>query len=243
MKLFIKEGGTWLKTSTADSTQLGNDEKVWVPAKTKFDLHSHVAAERNHVRVALLNTALGPQNLNTWYAFGKDIFITGNEPGNDPNDPYEKPRLNRGDMLVLPNQEIVYLKDPIIAGGHFYWAEATKNGSRPPEDMEVVNNVRRIAEHMEEVRSRLDDRPVFVTSWYRPYDVNIAVGGARNSRHVDGDSVDFVVDGLIPQMVFRILEPWWGSRGGLASTSPRRKGSGFTHIDARGYTARWQYGV
>jgi len=48
--------------------------------------------------------------------------------------------------------------------------------------------------------------------------------------------VDFVVSGISPPQVNRQLEPWWGDRGGLASVSC------FTHIDARGYKARWSYG-
>jgi hypothetical protein len=51
-----------------------------------------------------------------------------------------------------------------------------------------------------------------------------------------GDAVDFVIPGYHPYDVFAELNGWWGSKGGLASATV------FTHIDARGYRARWSYG-
>lgn len=63
-----------------------------------------------------------------------------------------------------------------------------------------------------------------------------AVGGASQSRHLVGDAVDFVVVGLHPSEVYSRLDLWWGNRGGLASSSV------FTHLDVRGYEARWSYG-
>jgi uncharacterized protein YcbK (DUF882 family) len=89
---------------------------------------------------------------------------------------------------------------------------------------------------MEEVRQYLGDRPITVNSWYRDPRTNRLIGGARFSRHMTGDAVDFVVAGISPPEVNRRLDSWWGGRGGIASASV------FTHIDARGYRARWSYG-
>jgi uncharacterized protein YcbK (DUF882 family) len=100
----------------------------------------------------------------------------------------------------------------------------------------VVYGIIRIARVMEEVRARLGDRPIRVNSWYRDPASNRAVGGARFSRHMSGDAIDFVVIGIHSYTVYDRLNRWWGSRGGLASSSI------FTHIDARGYYARWSYG-
>ncbi|NEO91602.1 MAG: hypothetical protein F6K56_15710 [Moorea sp. SIO3G5] len=54
----------------------------------------------------------------------------------------------------------------------------------------------------------------------------------RDSGHLSGDAVDFVVEGISPMSVNRPLDSWWGFRGGLGSASS------FTHIYARGYRAR-----
>ena len=82
-------------------------------------------------------------------------------------------------------------------------------------------------------------RRIQINSWYRDPITNKAVGGASQSRHMAGDAVDFlVVEGagyLNPFDVYGRLDPWWGNRGGLASSSL------FTHIDVRGYKARWHY--
>jgi uncharacterized protein YcbK (DUF882 family) len=85
------------------------------------------------------------------------------------------------------------------------------------------------------VRALFGNRSVEVNSWYRDPATNLRVGGWAMSRHIHGDAVNFKVEGVSPQDVYARLDPWWGRRGGLASSSQ------FTHIDARGYRARWLY--
>ena len=89
---------------------------------------------------------------------------------------------------------------------------------------------------MEEVRDRLGGRPITINSWYRDPVTNRRVGGASRSRHLVGDAVDFVAPGIHPYDVYDRLNRWWGAKGGLASATV------FTHIDTRGYYARWSYG-
>ena len=47
------------------------------------------------------------------------------------------------------------------------------------------------AARMEEVRRRLGDRVISVSSGYRCPELNRAVGGARTSAHLTGHAVDF----------------------------------------------------
>jgi len=61
-----------------------------------------------------------------------------------------------------------------------------------PEHME---NLRKLAARMEEVRA-LFDRRIEITSAYRNPQVNAAVGGVKNSHHAVGHAADFHVDGL-----------------------------------------------
>ncbi|NER83545.1 MAG: DUF882 domain-containing protein [Leptolyngbya sp. SIO1D8] len=231
---------TLLKAKPVMSSQLSNNEKVFVPNHTTFELQSYADAEGNHVKVALSGAFLGPKNLTTWYAFAPDIEIEGTETNNKPNDSNpvssSKPR-DRGQPLRFPGfTGVYYTNNPIITGGNFTWGEATHGGSRIPVSNDVVYGMIRIAEVMEEIRTMFGGRPIQINSWYRDPATNAAVGGASMSRHLSGDAVDFVIPGYHPYDVFARLDSWWGSRGGLASSTV------FTHIDARGYRARWDYG-
>lgn len=167
--------------------------------------------------------------------------VEEDSPRNMPLDSPTKPETkisepDRGRPITVPKLEVVYLGEPILKGGHFSWAEATKNGTRIPVSAEIVDGILKVAKAMEEVREYLGRRPITVNSWYRDPESNRAVGGATRSRHLSGDAVDFVAEGLPPSEVHRRLEPWWGERGGIASASC------FTHLDCRGSAARWSYG-
>jgi hypothetical protein len=79
-------GDTLLKTQSKMSSELDEDEKVFVKKGTVFQLNSYGDIERNHVKVALEGAFLGPKNLTTWYVYVPDVEINGNTPGNRPND-------------------------------------------------------------------------------------------------------------------------------------------------------------
>ncbi|MEO0768183.1 MAG: D-Ala-D-Ala carboxypeptidase family metallohydrolase [Cyanobacteria bacterium J06649_4] len=258
---------TLFKLKPIFSYQLSSAEKVFVKNGTEFELSSNQKAEGNHVRITLANTGLGDRNLKDWYAYAPDIVVEGTPSDNTPhqNDPAEPQPVPDPTPVTPPTpptppvpkkpdppapakpaptgpfrlpgfRSTFYLSEPIIPNGNFTWAEATKNGNRIPVSRDVVYGIIRIARVMEEVRSRLGDRPIRVNSWYRDPTTNRAVGGARYSRHLSGDAIDFVVIGVHAYTVYDRLNSWWGSQGGLASSSI------FTHIDARGYYARWSYG-
>ncbi|MEM9005811.1 MAG: D-Ala-D-Ala carboxypeptidase family metallohydrolase [Cyanobacteria bacterium P01_F01_bin.86] len=233
---------TLFKAKPVMSSQLSSADKVFVPNRTTFELQSYADAEGNHVKVALSGAFLGPENRTTWYAFAPDIEIEGTDPENKPKDsnPVEKPKANsndRGIALRFPGfQGVYYTNNPILSGGNFTWGEATHGGTRIPVSSDVVYGMIRIAEALEEIRTMFGNRPMRINSWYRDPVTNAAVRGAIMSRHLTGDAVDFVIQGFHPYDVFAELDSWWGRRGGLASSTV------FTHIDARGYKARWDYG-
>lgn len=226
---------TIFKLDTKQARELEDSQKEIVAGGTEFEVLAHAPAENNHVKVTL-NGSLGPESRNTWYVFSEHIEIEGNEPDNNPND-QEDPKPERTDGFRLPGYESTfYLGHPVLKGGNFTWAEATKNGTRIPADKRIVGSILAIADTMEEVRELFGNRAIVVTSWYRDPVTNRRVGGASQSRHLTGGAVDFQVSGVSPFEVQRRLDSWWGSRGGLASASS------FTHIDNRGYKARWRYG-
>ena len=247
------QGDTVFKAQPIQSSQLASDEKVLVKKGTVFLINSYAQPADNHVRVALEGAFLGPKNLTTWYAYIPDIEIEGTSLGNNPNDRgavADEPAtpVDRGILLQLPGfNGTYYSNDPIYPvnqygqRGNFTWAEALHVNRatgyyRKPANASVVRGILRIARAMEEIRRLYGDRPIRINSWYRDPATNAAVGGARFSRHLSGDAVDFVVVGVSCFDVYARLSPWWGNRGGLASSSV------FTHIDARGYRARWDYG-
>lgn len=234
MKLTVT-ANTIFKLKPLPSRELMPEQKLNVPAGTVLGLLHHELSQRGHF-IVNLDSGIGPEDRNTWHVWNEHAEIEGNEPNNNPNDSEPEP-YDRGSSVLLPGyRSHFYLGDPILPGGNFTWAEATKNGQRIPVNKSVVDRVLSIADVMQEVREVLGCRPIMVTSWYRDPVTNRRVGGASRSQHIGGGALDFKVKGLHPSEVQRQLDPWWGSRGGLASAST------FTHIDNRGYRARWRYG-
>lgn len=139
--------------------------------------------------------------------------------------------------LKLPGGRIIKIGDLIPGSYSFKWSEATARGTRKPSESAVVTRIIHLAQYLDRVKSLLNNRPIHVSSWYRPPDVNRAVGGVKNSIHLLGSAVDFTVEGIPPLEVYRQLNGWHGRVGGLG------RSSAFTHLDLRGYPARWNYGA
>jgi len=231
---------TMFKAKPTLASRLTAAEKELVPKQTSFGLQTYSEVEGNYLKVTLAGSTLGQDDRVTWYAFAPDIEIEGTAPNDRPDDHNPAGRVqggDRGQPLNLPGfQGVYYTNEPIISGGYFTWGQATHGGTRIPASADVVYGIIRIAEAMEEVRVLLGNRSVEVKSWYRDPATNLRVGGWAGSRHIYGDAVNFQVEGVNSQDVYVRLDPWWAAQGGLASSSQ------FTHIDARGYRARWDYG-
>ncbi len=85
---------------------------------------------------------------------------------------------------------------------HFTYREATysytgqlkKIDNNPtPAQLEVMKYT---ALKMEAVRQILEERPLYITSWFRSYALNLAIGGAQKSQHSKGEAVDFKCPGF-----------------------------------------------
>jgi len=72
-----------------------------------------------------------------------------------------------GEALYLPQWNIHVLPDPAVEA-----------------------NILHMAPTMQKIRDILD-RPMLVTSWYRPFTYNKLIGGAGKSWHTTGGAVDF----------------------------------------------------
>jgi zinc D-Ala-D-Ala carboxypeptidase len=73
-----------------------------------------------------------------------------------------------------------------------------------PNDAEL-ENLKRLAEFLEEVKQTLGGRPIMVNSAFRSKQVNDAVGSKDSSQHRIGCAVDIRVPQLTPDQVVRAI--------------------------------------
>ena len=133
-----------------------------------------------------------------------------------------------------PNENYQSL-EPGMLSPHFHSSEfrctgtcasCVSNSSKhlPPEQL---------VQWLEKIREHFGNRPVNINSAYRCPARNAAVGGATNSQHLTGFAVDLWIEGVDPEEVYYFCDELVGSSGGVG------KYNTFTHIDCRGYRARW----
>ena len=80
---------------------------------------------------------------------------------------------------------------------------AARNGVDMTPPQYVIDNLKRLCIHV--LQPLRDDLgvPFFVSSGYRPRELNELIGGSRTSAHMSGRAVDFVALGLSPLAVAR----------------------------------------
>jgi len=91
---------------------------------------------------------------------------------------------------------------------HFSLEELTHTDHREydntPND-EELENLKRLAEFLEEVKTVLGGKPIMVNSAFRSKQVNDAVGSRDTSQHRIGCAVDFRVPQLTPNEVVKTI--------------------------------------
>jgi hypothetical protein len=84
---------------------------------------------------------------------------------------------------------------------HFTIAEATYSptaerlGINNYPTPEALERMKFTAIRMEAVRQVLENKNIYVTSWYRGPLLNRAINGVPNSQHTRGEAVDFICQG------------------------------------------------
>jgi hypothetical protein len=230
---------TVIKTSIQDSSFLKEDQIKKIVKDEKLNIFSYVKDIKNHIKVRF------SENGEEFFVYIPHIKLI-NKKGAEVSliDHIEQVQVvtsPKTAFRVPGYSTTLYLEDPVVPNGHIYWSEITRNNQRPLSNSNQVIWTVRLCEVMEKVRSYFGNRPITITSGYRPPHINAAAGGAKYSQHLywEGAALDFYIDGVSESQVYNYLNSWWD--GGLAI-----KPGVFTHIDNRpGYTAnnapRWNY--
>lgn len=121
---------------------------------------------------------------------------------------------------------------------YFTVGEVTQGDARRIPDFKSAQegNIIKLARALDVIREEWGS-PLGVTSWYRPPDINRAVGGVSNSWHLSGLAVDVYAMNL--STYDRSFEKWVEQRwsGGIGYGASNR---GFTHLDL-GPVRSWVY--
>lgn len=225
---------TYIKRRPEQVTDLPPEAIYRVYTGAEYDILAYAVPENRsdlngHVKFTLRPEENAIRGFNTWFIFNEfaEVYYDGELVYPQP-PPAPTPPVERGPSIRLPGYaSAFYLRESILPGGNFTWSEATKGGSRIPSTKGVVNNILALASRLETARAQVG-RPFVVTSWYRDTVTNRMVGGAKYSRHVYGQAVDFYVPGLSTTRVATILSDWPGGLGWYPTwihldTGPRRR--------------------
>ena len=93
-----------------------------------------------------------------------------------------------------------------------------------------INNLRRLAEMLEEVKTLLDGKPIMINSGFRSKAVNDAVGSKDSSQHRVGCAADIRVPGLTPDQVVKAIIGSSIAFDQIIREFATPEGGGWTHI-------------
>ncbi len=138
-------------------------------------------------------------------------------------------------MSTIEHKKIICvdLNDFIPYSHSFRWYEALLLRSwgvyaYPTED--VYKAIIKRTQSLEVIKNRFGGKPVMIHDFWRPELYNNAVNGAKDSRHILGDAVDFSIPTISCDQVRIELMPEL-ERLGLRMEN--RPGSNWVHIDGK----------
>jgi uncharacterized protein YcbK (DUF882 family) len=116
---------------------------------------------------------------------------------------------------------------------HFKLREFLHNGSHEGVTSEIVENLKELAQSLEEVRTLLGDKPIKITSGFRSWKHHVEIyrdmgitdldAIPQGSYHLTGRAADFIVIGMPSSEARKILDPIW--HGGM------ERGTKHVHLD------------
>ncbi|MEL6229571.1 MAG: D-Ala-D-Ala carboxypeptidase family metallohydrolase [Cyanobacteria bacterium J06627_3] len=210
-----------------------------------------IATEIDEANYLLLSLKTKTKGYHNWYGFKKHVVVIGNDPKNQPKN--ENLVLAVANSIPQPDKKKIVTTIPGIRECNLYdpvhrelasnitWKELLHwdeeaNHFRCPANEGITTRLIKLAIELQDIRD-IWGLPLQINSGYRDPDTNRRVGGAKYSRHCQGDGADIVIKGVPTAQVNATLasRPEFKYRG-LASAKR------FTHVDLRGYYARWDYG-
>lgn len=109
-----------------------------------------------------------------------------------------------------------------------------KNTPVPPE---LIPNVKKLAEQLQVIRDTIG-LPLHINSAYRTPTHNKAIGGEKNSQHLQGKAADIAARDLTPKQLAKVIEKL--IKDGKITVKGIGVYASFVHVDIRsGQAARW----
>jgi hypothetical protein len=121
----------------------------------------------------------------------------------------------------------------MLLSPHFSLEELTHTDHRTIENMpnsSEINNLKRVADLLEEVKTLLGGKPVIISSGFRCKELNDAVGSKDTSQHRVGCAADIRVPSLSPDEVVKAVMASNIKYDQLIREFSTPEGGGWTHI-------------
>ena len=179
-----------------------------------------------------------------------DALLLYRNPGTNVEAGLKRRRIAEGDLwgrdkqttgpvsaMFTPESPFSHKITPHITYGEF----ALNQEARRFDHQHQCDTAVKLAQFMERVRAQFGNKPVVITSGYRPAAINKLVGGASGSEHlysVPGEgAVDFFVDGADINAVQAWCDKQWPYSLGYGAQR------GFVHLGIRKGSPRlrWPY--
>lgn len=85
---------------------------------------------------------------------------------------------------------------------------AARNGIDNTPNELIINNLKMLCEYTLEPLREIVKKPIRITSGYRCFDLNKAIGGSDTSQHVEGKAADIVVPQMTVDEVFELASKY-----------------------------------
>ena len=121
----------------------------------------------------------------------------------------------------------------MLLSPHFSLEELTHTDHRTIENVpnsSEINNLKRVADLLEEVKTLLGGKPVIILSGFRCKELNDAVGSKDTSQHRVGCAADIRVPSLSPDEIVKAVMASNINYDQLIREFSTPNGGGWTHI-------------
>lgn len=84
-------------------------------------------------------------------------------------------------------------------------ATAVRKGIDNRATSEVLTNLTNLCKALDKIKDLLG-KPINITSGYRCPELNKAIGGAKNSQHIEGKAADIQVHGMTTEQLYQFIK-------------------------------------